>query len=62
MNTTLSSWELNAIDLQLIDLAFIEDLGQPYCDLTTAILFPTLNENARAIPVSYTHLTLPTKA
>lgn len=52
MNTTLSSWELNAIDLQLIDLAFIEDLGLPYCDQTTAILFPTIKENARAIIIS----------
>jgi len=48
MNTTLSSWELNAIDLQLIDLAFIEDLGMPYSDITTALLFPTLKENSRA--------------
>lgn len=49
---TLSSWELNSIDLQLIDLAFIEDLGQPYCDQTTALLFPVIKENARAILIS----------
>lgn len=52
MNTTLFSWELNAIDLQLIDLAFIEDLGVPYSDITTALLFPTLKENSRATIIS----------
>lgn len=52
MNTILSSWELNAIDLQLIDLAFIEDLGVPYCDRTTALLFPTVRKDARAIIIS----------
>lgn len=52
MNTTLASWELNAIDLQLIDLAFIEDLGLPYCDQTTALLFPTIKENAQAVLIS----------
>ncbi len=52
MNTTLSSWELNAIDQQLIDLAFIEDLSLPYCDQTTALLFPIVKENAHAILIS----------
>lgn len=51
MNTT-SSWELNAVDLQLIDLAFIEDLSLPYCDQTTAWLFPHSSENSRAILIS----------
>ncbi len=49
MNTL---WELNTIDLQLIDLAFIEDLGQPYCDQTTALLFPIIKENSRAVLIS----------
>lgn len=56
MNTILSPWELNAIDLQLIDLAFIEDLSASYTDLTTAILFPDQKENARAMIISkHTH-------
>lgn len=48
MNTALSSWKLNAIDWQLIDLAFIEDLGMPPNDITTALLFPTVKKNSRA--------------
>lgn len=32
-------WELNKIDHQLIDLAFEEDLGVPYKDVTTDTLF-----------------------
>lgn len=38
------SWELNQTDLQLIDLALTEDLGLPYHDLTTQLLFPKSNK------------------
>jgi nicotinate-nucleotide pyrophosphorylase (carboxylating) len=34
-----SPWQLNEIDKQLIDLALKEDLGFPYHDVTTDILF-----------------------
>lgn len=52
----LTDWELNAIDLQLIDLAFIEDLSAIQTDLTTALLFPDVKENARAHIISkHTH-------
>ncbi len=52
MNITLASWVLNVVDLQLIDLAFIEDLSLPYCDQTTALLFPTAEKKARAVIIS----------
>jgi len=39
MNKHNHHWELTPYDLQLIDLAFIEDLGLPYQDLTTSTLF-----------------------
>lgn len=32
-------WQLNPLDLQLIDLALLEDLGSPYADITTQLLF-----------------------
>lgn len=35
----LTSWELNDIDQQVMDLALLEDLGKPFNDLTTATLF-----------------------
>lgn len=40
MSTIISPWQLNQLDTQLIDLAFAEDLGLPYRDVTTAALFP----------------------
>ena len=53
MNTPTSfSWELNAIDLQLIDLAFVEDLNFPYCDQTTELLVPSAKKNTRAMIIS----------
>ena len=39
MVSTTLQWELNLLDLQLIDMAFIEDLGAPFHDVTTATLF-----------------------
>lgn len=36
-------WQLNPVDLQLIDLALIEDLGLPYADVTTELLFQQYN-------------------
>ncbi|MCD6039537.1 MAG: quinolinate phosphoribosyltransferase [Gammaproteobacteria bacterium] len=52
MKTTLSAWELNNNDLELIDLALIEDLGVSYCDKTTALLFPTFKEKVSAVLIS----------
>jgi nicotinate-nucleotide pyrophosphorylase (carboxylating) len=45
-------WELNNLDLQLIDLAFAEDLGVPYCDRTTELLFPEIKNNFNAKIIS----------
>lgn len=36
---SINQWELNEIDLHLINLAFHEDLGIPHNDITTSILF-----------------------
>lgn len=33
------TWQPNQIDMQLIDLALLEDLGKAYCDITTQYLF-----------------------
>lgn len=52
MNTPLPTWQLNQTDVQLIDLALLEDLGQPYCDKTTELLFPSSTKIARAIIIS----------
>lgn len=35
----LQHWQLNEHDQQLIDLSLIEDLGEPFCDITTNTLF-----------------------
>lgn len=45
-------WVLNDIDSQLIDLAFIEDLGLPYQDITTHLLFSTTQTHAKASVIS----------
>lgn len=52
MYTTKSPWQLSQIDNQLIDLAFAEDLGKPYQDLTTATLFPEVKGTSRATIIS----------
>ena len=39
----MPAWQLNAIDQTLIDLALQEDLGMPFCDITTLSLFPKTN-------------------
>jgi len=38
------NFQLNQIDNSLIELALLEDLGSPYCDLTTQTLFPQSNQ------------------
>lgn len=45
---SFSSWELNDIDLQLIDLAFIEDLSFPFQDVTTHLLFSEIKNISQA--------------
>lgn len=35
----MKSWQLNQNDEALIDLALKEDLGEPFCDITTQTLF-----------------------
>lgn len=52
MKTMLAPWELNSIDLQLIDLAFTEDLSGSLSDITTSTLFPDLTQKARAVIIS----------
>lgn len=49
---TISLWQLNQLDRQLIDLAFAEDLGLPYSDVTTAVLFTENKGNSTANIVS----------
>jgi nicotinate-nucleotide pyrophosphorylase (carboxylating) len=44
MVITTSLWQCNSQDTQLIDLAFAEDLGVPYADITSAILFSDVSE------------------
>lgn len=48
----MQSWTLNEVDVALIDLALIEDLGQPFCDLTTATLFPGKKQQTKAKIIS----------
>lgn len=45
-------WQLNHIDQQLIDLALTEDLGNPFCDLTTQTLFSDNNKTSQARIIS----------
>lgn len=47
-----SHWELNNIDLQLIDFAFTEDLGVPFNDITTSLLFTEIKTVSRANIIS----------
>src|SRR3990167_1499106 len=42
---SITPWQPNPLDSQLIDLAFAEDLGLPYSDVTTMALFPNTNHN-----------------
>lgn len=51
MNHKLS-WQLNDLDLQLVDLAFIEDLGKPRRDVTTTFLFFNNNLHSKARIIS----------
>ena len=39
MAITTLEWQLHQLDRQLIDIAFAEDLGLPYKDVTTSTLF-----------------------
>lgn len=52
MLTKIPHWELNHSDLQLIDLAFLEDLGSPYLDITTKLLFSEVNNISSAKIIS----------
>lgn len=49
------SWVINDLDLQLIDLALIEDLGFPYNDVTTNTLFSAVQGNFKANIISKHH-------
>lgn len=48
----ISSWKLNDIDLHIIALALLEDLGQPYTDITTDTLFVDIKQASTATIVS----------
>jgi nicotinate-nucleotide pyrophosphorylase (carboxylating) len=48
----MDTWQLNQIDQTLIELALTEDLGAPFCDLTTQALFPDNNKISRARIIS----------
>jgi nicotinate-nucleotide pyrophosphorylase (carboxylating) len=52
MKTAKLPWQLSQIDKQLIDLAFTEDLGLPYCDVTTRALFPDIKGVSNANIIS----------
>ena len=52
MLTKLLPWQPNAIDKQLIDLAFAEDLGLPFKDITTLTLFSGLTGISKAKIIS----------
>jgi nicotinate-nucleotide pyrophosphorylase (carboxylating) len=52
MLTKLPPWQLNAIDKQLINLAFAEDLSVPFKDITTLTLFSGLKGLSKARIVS----------
>lgn len=55
MKTTPFHWELNNLDIQLIHLAFQEDLGVPYHDITTEILFSNTRSKSKANIISKNH-------
>lgn len=48
-------WQLNPLDLQLIDLALQEDLGFPYADVTTQLLFEQSHPAHARIVSKHTH-------
>jgi nicotinate-nucleotide pyrophosphorylase (carboxylating) len=50
--TDSSSFSLNTIDLQIIDCALTEDLGFPYQDITTNLLFREITNQREAHIVS----------
>lgn len=52
MHTIIAPWQLNQIDIQLIDMALTEDLGLPYNDVTTTVLFPQIKNNSKAKIIS----------
>lgn len=52
MNTNLSQFLLNDLDLQLVASALREDLGYPYQDLTTDLLFPSTTSLVKAQIIS----------
>lgn len=52
MTYSLSSWELNNIDLQIINLALTEDLGLPHQDITTQLLFSEVKKDSQANVIS----------
>ena len=54
-NNNSESFTLNSHDKQLIELAFAEDLGSPYCDLTTRCLFPDADFFVEANIISKHH-------
>lgn len=47
-----SHWEPNDIDLKILEIALIEDLGLPYCDITTSLLFENNKSLATAKIIS----------
>jgi nicotinate-nucleotide pyrophosphorylase (carboxylating) len=52
MHTKKPYYHLNKRDQTLIDLAFFEDLGQPYRDVTTELLFNNENHHSTAKIIS----------
>lgn len=53
--TNIPQWELNPLDLQLIDMAFTEDLGAPFNDVTTSILFSDKREITTIVKIISKH-------
>src|SRR5579862_383794 len=57
MTTTKLAWTPNQLDLQLIDLAFTEDLGLSFRDITTDILFSHLKHTRSRAKIISKHPT-----
>lgn len=49
--------QLSQQEKQLIEMAYLEDLGQPVCDITTQTLFPHFSTQAATVQVISKHAT-----
>lgn len=52
ISSNMIDWQLNEFDKQLINIAFAEDFGMPYLDITTQVLFPETQTHTKASIIS----------